>query len=433
MKMDSGTILTHRYKHRSGVKPRRHYAPCERFGSRHRVPRTLATPPLTGPGESTLAAPLRAEIEGWFVRRGVPQLIEDYTAERRMDARAGPFLVAWLVVGSVLWWGTRPNSSLLANTAGVLIMLLAIALAIATVRRFRGQIMWWVDRRLGALDIFAIGAAIAVASSVIKGSWAVGAISGLNSLAGIGLIYAVIGLGLGEIGWWSIRRLRQELLHIVGLLARTLPMLLILVLFLLFAAELWEAAHHLSPGEQVAVVLLLTGVAALLVLTAFRSEMSAIEAATWEELRVLTSDTPVEPLATEVPAGPVPPLRVLQRLNLNALVLIAQLIQSVFVATVVAGFLVVFGILVLPTALQERWIGEAVSAIGRFEFLGEIRTLSSELVVVAVLLGSVVGLYFTGLSITDSAYRTAHFERILDEVRQLMAARAYYALAMTDK
>ena len=350
-----------------------------------------------------------------------------------MDARAGPFLLAWLVGGSILWWGTRPEWPLLPNVAGVIATLMAISALIAALRRLRGQIMWWVDRRLGALDIFSLGVAIAIPSSFVEGSWQVGVFSGLNALLGIGLIYAVIGLGLGEIGWWSIRRLRQELLRIVGLLARTLPMLLILVLFLLFAAELWEAAHHLSAGELLAVVLLLAGVAALLVLTAFRPEINAIEAATWEELRTLTLDTPVAPLATSIPAGPVPPLRVLQRLNLNVLVVIAQLIQSVFVAVVVAGFLVVFGVLVLPAALQERWIGEAVLAIARFELFGEIRTLSGELVVVGMLLGSVVGLYFTGLSITDSAYRTAHFERILEEVRQLVAARAYYALAVSDQ
>jgi hypothetical protein len=111
-------------------------------------------------------------------------------------------------------------------------------------------------------------------------------------------------------------------------------------------------------------------------------------------------------------------------------ILIGQLIQSVFVALVLVGFLVVFGTLALPPTLQERWIGATVGALAQFELLGETRILSRELVRVATLLGSVVGLYFTGLAITDSVYRTAHFERMLAEVRQLVGARAFYAVAL---
>ena len=40
------------------------------------------------PSGTPTTASLRAEIEAWFSRRGVPQLISDYTTERRMDARA---------------------------------------------------------------------------------------------------------------------------------------------------------------------------------------------------------------------------------------------------------------------------------------------------------------------------------------------------------
>jgi hypothetical protein len=55
--------------------------------------------------------------------------------------------------------------------------------------------------------------------------------------------------------------------------------------------------------------------------------------------------------------------------------------------------------------------------------------LTVELLTVVVLLGGVVGLYFTGLAITDSAFRTSHFERLLEEVSLLVAARAVYAAA----
>ena len=390
----------------------------------------MVTPPPSGqPADRALSAPVRANIEKWFSRRGVPQLIDEYATERQMDVRARPYVGAWLVGGSILWWGTRPDRSLTLNVASAIATLLTMALGVAAMRRVRGRVMWWVDRRLDAVDTFGLGPLIAVPSGLIEGSWLIGIMDGRNALLGMGAIYAIIGLGLASIAWWGIRRLREELARIAGLLGRTLPTLLILVLFLLFAAELWEAAHLLSTIELMATVFLLLAVAGLLVVNAFRSELPAMENADWAEMRLLAAETPALILLGAVPPGVPPPLGFLQRLNLGILVLFGQLIQSVFVALIVTGFLVLFGSLAIPATLQGLWIGATVTSLVHFELLGESRILSKELVTVATLLGSVVGLYFTGLAITDSAYRTAHFERMLSEVRQLIAARAYYAAA----
>ena len=61
----------------------------------------------------------RAEIERWFAARGVPQLIEGYTTEQRMDARAVPYIAGWIVLGTVLLWGRRPSLSLTENALGM--------------------------------------------------------------------------------------------------------------------------------------------------------------------------------------------------------------------------------------------------------------------------------------------------------------------------
>lgn len=83
----------------------------------------------------------------------------------------------------------------------------------------------------------------------------------LNLLLGIGVIYVVTGFGLLEIVGWALRHLRAQLGQISTLVARTLPVLLILVVFLLFAFELWQAAHTLG-GDLAAVIGLLLLVAA---------------------------------------------------------------------------------------------------------------------------------------------------------------------------
>jgi hypothetical protein len=284
-----------------------------------------------------------------------------------------------------------------------------------------------------ALETFNLGLFVAVPSGLIEDSWGIGVRNGLNALIGMGAIYLVVGLGIGEIAWWSLKRLRHELARIAGLLARTLPVLLILVLFLLFAAELWEAAHLLTTVELMAVVALLVLVAATLVLTTFRAELQTFSSTPVDQLRSLATSTPAAALVETVDVHEVPELRKLQRLNLSVLVLLGQLIQSAFVASVIAGFLVVFGVLALPASLQEGWIGQDVTGLATFDFLGETRLLSRELVTTSVLLGSVVGLYFTGLAVTDSEYRTAHFDRLVDEVRYILTAHAFYVAALHEE
>lgn len=386
--------------------------------------------PEREPLEGALPPGVRSEIETWFARRGVPQLIDDFTTERSMDARARILVVAWLIVGSLFRWGSRSDTSFWANLAGGLLVLASVAVGVAWLRWVRNKVMWWKDRDLDAFDTFSIGPFVAIPSGLLASSWGDGVRDGFDALIGMGVIYIVVGLGLGEIAWWGLKRLRDEVAQIISLLARTLPVLLILVLFLLFAAELWEAAHLLTTGELLIVIGVLGLVAVLLLFTTFRVEVRSFQSAEPERIRQLAEGTPIGPFADQLRAPVVPQLRVLQRLNLSALVVLSQLIQSTFVALLVAGFLMVFGLVVLPPELQERWIGAAVTTIFSFEMLGDSRQLTVQLMTTSCLLGSVVGLYFTGLAVTESAYREAHFDRILEEARQVLATHALYVSAL---
>ncbi|HYI66096.1 MAG TPA: hypothetical protein VEW95_04160 [Candidatus Limnocylindrales bacterium] len=377
-----------------------------------------------------LSPNLQAEIEQWFVRRGVPQLIDGYTTEQRMDARAAPYVVAWIAAGTILWWGVRPDWSAIANAAGVLGTLAFIAFGLTAARLARGLRPWPLSPDIRPLDIALLGVLIGTAAGVIEGSLREFIIAALNSLLGIGIIYAIVGFGILEIGLWGIGRLGDEIVKIAGLLARTLPILLILVLFLLFASEIWEAAHELTATELAAVLSLMLLVAVLLIVTTLQAEMRTLNERSWDAVIEDTRGTPAEPLSHVTLTEGALQLGWLQRMNVTLLVEFSQLIQSVFVGVLVTAFLVALGLLTLPAALQERWVGDSVGTLWRFELLGETRTLSDELVTVASLLGGVVGLYFTGLAVTDATYRADHFSRVMDEVRQLLAARAVYVAAL---
>ena len=394
-----------------------------------------AAPGPSTPSEGPLTPALQRQIERWFVSHGVPQLVEGYATEERMDVRAAPFIAVWIVAGTVFRWGAHPDWLMPWSVASALGAVLFIALGYVAVRWSRGRPAWPRRRKLDVVDIVALGVLVAVPAGLSGGSLRDGIVAGLDALLGIGVIYAVIGLGLLEIGLWGIGRLQAELVGIVGLLARTLPILLILVLFLLFASEIWVVAHELHGGELAALLLLLVAIAALLVLTALRSEIREGEPS--NDLRALRQarDTPAAPLLEGLnePLADVPPLTWLQRLNVAILVLIEQLIHSLIVALLVMAFLLVIGLLAMPGSLQEQWVGGPVDILARFQLLGEERALSAELIAVTALLGAVVGLYFTGLAVTDAAYRADHFGRVIDEVRRLLAARVLYVSALSQR
>ena len=371
---------------------------------------------------------LRREIERWFLRRGVPQLVAGYTSERQLDNRAAPPIIGWLVLGTVLFWGVNADWPPLANVAGVFGVLAFVAAGWLAQRWLRRRRRWAPGMRLDFIDVASIGPLVGIAAGVVDGSLREGIVATLNSMLGIGVIYVIVGIGLLEIGLWSLGHFQGELFRVVGLLSRTLPVLLILVLFLLFSSEIWEAANELTGVELGAILALITAIAVILVLTGVRSELTGVPATDWAMIEAQAAETPAAPLLDlpHDPAQPVPALSFLQRVNVTSLLVIGQLIQSFFVALIVMGFLIVFGLIALPGELQARWIGEQASVIVDFQLLGELRTLSFELVVVTAILGAVVGLYFTGLAVNDAAYRPAHFGRLVDEVRPLVAGWAVY-------
>ena len=375
----------------------------------------------------------RHQIERWFAARGVPQLIEGYSTEQRMDARAVPFIGAWLVIGTFLIWGRRPQADLGAQILLSLAALAAILVVLGLVLLLRRHPPFRANARLDLLDIAMIGLVPSVAAAVVHGRLFADPIAVLGVagfvLLGVGLIYLVFGFGLLEIGWWALGHLRAQLTQISTLLARTLPVLLILVVFLLFASELWQAAHTLGGADLIAILVLHLLVAGMLVVTRARAEIGRLEETerTGDAVAARLAGTPAEPLAGAMLAAPPPRrLRWLERINLVFLMLLSQLLQSLFVGLLVTLFLVALGVLAIPASVQEQWVGEPVRTVQGFELLGEPRLVSTELLVTAGLLGGMCALYFTGLALTDAAYRAEFHARVVADVEEIMAVHAAY-------
>jgi hypothetical protein len=376
----------------------------------------------------------RRLIERWFAGRGVPQLVAGYSSEQRMDARAVPFIAAWIVLGTLLIWARRPGASATENAIGVALALVGSTVVLGLLLWVRRHPPFRTDARLDLLDIAMLGLVPGVAAAIIHGS--PGDVIGVGGfvLLGVGVIYVVVGFGLLEIAGWALRHLRAQLGQISTLVARTLPVLLILVVFLLFASELWQAAHTLGGADLAAVIALLLFVATLLVVTRAREEIAGLEASRdWTRIADQLPGTPAESLAGIARRVEAPPRRLTwqERMNLVFLMLVSQLVQSLFVGLLVLLFLVALGLLAIPESVQQTWVGdgEPLQTVIGFELLGEPRLLSGELLVTAGLLGGVCALYFTGLALTDAAFRAEFHARVVGDVEQIMAVHAAYLVS----
>ena len=380
------------------------------------------------PPTPTLTPELRRDIEHWFARRGVPQLIEDYSSERAMDSRAAPLISLWLVIGTIKDWGTRPDWPLVWNLIGIAATIGWMVVAWTIFSRLRHRRVRLRPSTFDMFDIGAIGLLPALPAALIDQNAYEAIAATLGALSGIGAVYLVIGFGLIEIGRWAFERLWLQLVHLVELVARTLPLLVILVVFLLFGAEIWQVAHAMNASELALVLLFLLFMAALFGVTAFRRELGRLESELDRE-RILASaaETPAAPLVARAsPALRSPRLSWLHRSNLTLLVVVPQLLQVAAVGLIVSAFLVVVAVLAIPGDVQTMWIGAVPRTVVEFSLASELRTISAELLFVSAVLGGIVGLYFSGLAISDPTYRSEQFDRDVDGVRELLAARAVY-------
>ena len=353
-----------------------------------------------------------------------------------MDSRAAPLISLWLIVGTIRDWGTRPDWPVAWNVVGIAATIAWMAVVWAIVSRLRHRPAALRPSTFDMLDIATIGFLPALPAALIDQNATEAITATLGALTGIGVIYIVIGFGLIEIGIWAFERLWLQLVHLVELVARTLPLLVILVVFLLFGAEIWQVAHAMSAIELALVLIFLLLMSLLFVVTAFRREFNRLgEELHREAILESAAATPVAPLvAVASPAlDGLPRLSWLHRSNLTLLVVVPQLLQVAAVALIVMAFLVVFAVLAIPGDVQAGWIGALPRVVVEFPLAGEPRTISAELLVVSAVLGGIVGLYFSGLAISDPTYRSEQFDRDVDGVRELLAARAVYLDAIRQK
>jgi hypothetical protein len=369
------------------------------------------------------------ETERWFVRRGIPHLIEDYRATEDVFTRALPVLGLLFVLGIFnainLEWGWLANLAALAATIG------AVVGGWALINRSRGRRWSQPPDRVGPVEL----AAFVLVPSVLPLIFGTQVRSALVSLVGyllvLGVVYFVTSYGLVPMTRWALVESKREIGTVAGLFGRALPLLLLFSVALFINTEVWQVASSLDGVLFWAVVafFVLVGTAFLLIrlpgeLNRLRDQLEG------DALVAACAGTPMADASRRlVAAGEVRsvPLKRRQQGNVLLVLLFSQAVQVVLVTVAMSLFFFVFGLVAIRPPVVAAWIGDiGTEVVATWEVGGETFELTRALIHVAGFLGVLSGFYFTVYVITDATYREEFFTEILDEVRTALAVRATY-------
>jgi hypothetical protein len=329
------------------------------------------------PAEAAAPEPMRA-TEVWFVRHGLPYFVP---SERAAARRA-----------------LHPR-----RTVPLLLLTVALSVGLAAL-----LIRWSGDRSFGPGTLVFVGLAAAAG-------------------------YAVTALGARPILTWAVARTVGGLRHLLPMIARSLPLLVVFVLFLFINAEVWHVAANLDGAVLWLVVVLFLGLGTAFFVMRLPDEIDrADDELDDERIVTVTRGTPVAGEVAAVAAarpGLLTAETVLtrfERTNLMLALVVVQLSQVLLVALSLLLFLLGFGTLAMRREVVEAWIGE------RTTHLSGLENLSVELFQVSVFLAAFSAFYISVTAVTDDAYRGAFFTGVMEELERSIAVRAaYHAVRQT--
>lgn len=383
----------------------------------------------------------RRAVEAWFRWRGLPLVVRRDERGSRILQRSVPALVFVLVIDPLITVVTRlldvPKAELerlMANTAYVFGLLVVIVAAVVVpllagwgasrwmrVLSRRGR--WLLARVVLLLDVVVLP---------LSEWW-----TGLRSPLWLSLTIAVgvtllmltaVWAGAGSILAWGLRKAVAELGTVGRMATKALPLLVLVVIFAFFSAEMWQIADGL-PRWRLWLVVALFAVLAVLFMAArldeeLRVMIDKVAGDKLDGLADLLRDTPVAPAVDGPPIEPLPLAR-RERVNITLVLFLAQLLQILVLVVLVFFVLIALGALAINGPVIDSWLGDGASKLQGTLF-GIALPLSRGLVQVSLFLAAFSGLYFAASAATDQHYREAFFEPLLKDVRISLAARQVY-------
>ena len=342
------------------------------------------------------------ELERGFRRDGLPNLVVDYSAAEDVFTRALPFFALVFAVEVVVAVDAELGWTGIALVAAVLATLV---MAFGVMNAVRGQRFFSVPERVDTPELVAF-VVLPVLVSFAFGDRRLDALAVLAiNLVIVGGTYVVVGFGVLSIVRWAGVRFFTQLRTTLPVLVRAVPLLLFFSLVMFFTTEIWQV-FSLSPTA-----LFWTAIALFMVLG----------------IVFLSVRLPgvIREVETDADVGE-DPLRRRERRNLEAVALISEGLQVLFVSAAVWLFYVVIGSLLVTQEIRELWFTTSGSPGWTLSLLGEQVQIGPPLLRVATGVASFAGLYYAVAILVDSAYRDQFVDTLTSQLRETFERRVEY-------
>ncbi|BEL06170.1 hypothetical protein Q0Z83_043610 [Actinoplanes sichuanensis] len=377
-------------------------------------------------------AALARRTEWWLIHQGLPKFIAKQTLRTHTLPRMFPLLsfcvltvpipndwlaLAVATIGSAALWlvvtraGRRPPP-VLPRWVAALLLITYVAVPLGAV----------------ALEVAKDMAAVK-ADTELESDAAVQGFFAILAVIALGLVFAVANVatryGLVSLVLHSVRHVAGDLRNSFGLLGRALPMLLFIVVFLFFTADIWQLANRIPVWRLAGICAMFVAVTLFAIAARLREEIRDIERSMApDRLIAACQRTPLEAVAPALASTALlPPLRPSEQRNILLILGTRQLIRAAVVGVAVFGFFVVFGLVAVNQATAQLWTEST-----------QPTSFEPAMVKVAALLAGFSVMYFAVSSMTHSEFRQRYFAGILDDVSRVLAVRAvYHALLQTPE
>ncbi len=370
-------------------------------------------------------------------RRGLPLVVRHDRRGSAILRRATPALTFLMLIdpltSRLTTWLAVDETELEArlNDTVWVFALLAITVAGLVLPVVAG---WLVSRWMRALArparLVLAGTVLVLTAFVLPWvEWATGLRSQLwlSLTINIGLTLLVLAgvyAGAGSILAWGLRRAFVQLGKVGTMATRALPLLVIVVLFTFFAADMWQIAGALDRSRLWLVVAVFATLAVLFMIAMLREELRGmVDQMTTGRLPGLPAD--LADLDTANATAAPEQLSRGERANIMLVLFIAQAMQIVMLVVLVFCLLIGLGVLAVHSSVVDAWLGEGKS-VDFGTLFGIELPLPNSLVQLSIFLSVFCGLYFTASATTDPLYRQAFFEPLVADVRVSLAVRQAY-------
>jgi hypothetical protein len=245
-------------------------------------------------------------------------------------------------------------------------------------------------------------------------------------------------LGLGSIVLWAFRFAWGQFGALGTLMTRALPLLMITVL-VFFTSDLWQLTARLTRERLWQTVGFLALVAMAFMVVTIQDEVRALRKgrAAAAPASELLQGTPLESHAGR-DLTTRPPMSRPEKINVLAVMVIAQAIQVVLFTAVIFAFFLALGTIAVPDDVAVVWSQETACSGGGQPpcpgtWFGIKTPLPQVLVQTSLFVAVLSGLYFTVNTSVDPLYRQRFFEPMIADLAISLAGRDAYLAMESDR